>query len=364
VPNGIEQERRERAKTASLVILATIAVLVVLATDRGSEFFVPIAFTLVLYALFQPIVRWLQRFRVPPWIGSAIIVLALMGAMAAGVWALARPVRQWVTDAPRHFEEAQSKLEKIRRPVQQVTAAANKIEHAADGGGSTTQPAGSSPSAAPPAPGLLAGVLGTTQTIVGGLIEVLLLLFLLLAAGDLFLEKLVKVLPVLREKKAAVQNVQDAERVVRRYILVTAIINACQGAIIALIMWWIGMPTPILWGLFTFVLEFIPYLGATVMIALLAITAFTKFDALGHILLAPATYLVITTLQNNVVSPIAYGKGLKLNPVAVLVGVIFWWVIWGTPGAFIAVPILATIKILAERSESEALKTLGEFLGE
>ena len=124
------------------------------------------------------------------------------------------------------------------------------------------------------------------------------------------------------------------------------------------------MPTPILWGLFTFVLEFIPYLGATVMIALLAVTAFTRFDGLGHILLAPASYLVITTLQNNVVSPIAYGKGLKLNPVAVLVGVIFWWVIWGTPGAFIAVPILATIKILADRSESEALKTLGEFLGE
>jgi predicted PurR-regulated permease PerM len=73
---------------------------------------------------------------------------------------------------------------------------------------------------------------------------------------------------------------------------------------------------------------------------------------------------VITTLQNNVVSPIAYGKGLKLNPVAVLVGVIFWWVVWGTPGAFVAVPILATIKILADRSESEALKTLGEFLGE
>ena len=109
-------------------------------------------------------------------------------------------------------------------------------------------------------------MLGTTQTVVGGLVEILLLLFLMLAAGDLFLEKLVKVLPVLREKKAAVQTVQDAERVVRRYILVTAMINACQAVIVALVMKWIGMPTWMLWGLFTFVLEFIPYLGATVMI--------------------------------------------------------------------------------------------------
>src|SRR3954469_20174718 len=238
VADGLEHERREKARTASLVILATLAVIVVLATDRGSEFFVPIVFTLVLYALFQPVVRWLQAMRIPAWGGSAIVVLALMAAMAAGVWALSRPVRTWVTEAPRHFEEAQSKLEKIRQPVRQVTEAANKLEHAADGSSSTTHPAAGAQPAAPPAPGILAGVLGTTQTIVGGLVEILLLLFLLLAAGDLFLEKLVKVLPVLREKKAAVQTVQDAERVVRRYILVTAIINACQTVIIALLMKW------------------------------------------------------------------------------------------------------------------------------
>src|SRR4051794_41921285 len=81
VADGLEHERREKARTASLVVLATLALIVVLATDRGSEFFVPIVFTLVLYALFQPVVRWLQRMHIPAWVGSAVVVL---GGMAAG----------------------------------------------------------------------------------------------------------------------------------------------------------------------------------------------------------------------------------------------------------------------------------------
>ena len=90
--------------------------------------------------------------------------------------------------------------------------------------------------------------------------------------------------------------------------------------------------------------------------------AFVTFDELGRILLIPGSYLVITTLQNNLVSPLAYGRRLKLNPVAVLVGVLFWWFLWGVAGAFVAVPIVAAVKALADRVEG--LSTVAEFLGE
>jgi predicted PurR-regulated permease PerM len=110
------------------------------------------------------------------------------------------------------------------------------------------------------------------------------------------------------------------------------------------------------------VLEFVPYLGAVVMMVLLTISAVATFDSVGHILAPPAAYLIVTTIQNNIVSPLAYGNGLKLNPVAVLLGVILWWFLWGIPGAFVAVPILAVIKIVSDRVE--ALKPVGELLGE
>jgi predicted PurR-regulated permease PerM len=112
----------------------------------------------------------------------------------------------------------------------------------------------------------------------------------------------------------------------------------------------------------TVFLEFIPYLGAAGMIALLSIAAFGHFNDTFHILLVPLTYLVIATLQNNLVSPIAYGQRLKLNPVAVLVGVLFWWFLWGVAGAFLAVPFIATLKIFADHKPGMA--PLAAFLGE
>src|SRR5215204_5624818 len=82
-------------------------------------------------------------------------------------------------------------------------------------------------------------------------------------------------------------------------------------------MWLLGMPQPFLWAVLTFGLEFIPYLGGAVMVGLLTIVAFTTFDSLGRTLAAPGAYLAISTLQNNVVSPLVYGQRLRLNPVAV-----------------------------------------------
>jgi predicted PurR-regulated permease PerM len=175
------------------------------------------------------------------------------------------------------------------------------------------------------------------------------------------MRKLVKVIPAWRDKQRAEQVVEESQRAVMRYLLVTAFINLGQAIVVGLVLWPLDVPSPILWALLTFVLEFIPYLGATVMIALLSVTAFATFDNVVHILLVPGSYLIITNIQNNVVSPVLYGQHLKLNPVAVLVGVLLWWFLWGIPGAFIAVPVVATIKIVADRVEP--LKPLGEFLG-
>jgi predicted PurR-regulated permease PerM len=134
------------------------------------------------------------------------------------------------------------------------------------------------------------------------------------------------------------------------------------GLATGLALWGLGMPHPWLWGGLTVLLEFIPYLGAAGMIGLLAVTAFGQFDRLGYILLDPASYLVITTLQNNLVSPFVYGQRLPLNPVAVFVGVLFWWYLWGVAGAFLAVPVFTTLKIVAEHVEG--LAPIAIFLGE
>ena len=192
--------------------------------------------------------------------------------------------------------------------------------------------------------------------------EVLILLYFLLAAGDLFLQKLIKVLPNLRDKQKAVEIARKTEASISTYLLTTFAITFTEGIVVALAMWALGMPNPLLWGAMVVVLEFIPYLGAAIMTAILTLAALTVYDTLGEALLVPAVFLGINVIQGNFISPALMGHRLALNPVALLVGLTFWFWIWGLPGAFIAVPLLATFKIFCDHIES--LAAVGEFLGE
>ena len=320
----------------------------------GREFFIPIALALLLNALLRPPVRGLERLCIPTMAAAALVVLGLFGGLTAGGFALVDPVRSWVSQLPASLKTAARKLEPARHSLEQVSHATQAV----------TEPGGTPPAApaAPAVPPFLAQLFGTTATLIAGLAEVLLLLYLLLASGDLFLRKLVESLPVFRDKRTAVQVTEEVQQAVGRYLGATLLINLGQGVAVGLALWGLGMPHPWLWGGLTVLLEFIPYLGAAGMIGLLAVTAFGQFDRLGFILLVPGTYLVITTLQNNLVSPFVYGQRLRLNPVAVFVGVLFWWYVWGVAGAFLAVPFFATLKIVAEHVEG--LAPIATFLGE
>jgi predicted PurR-regulated permease PerM len=345
---------------SSRTVLASVAVVFLL--YFGHAFFIPIAIALLFNILFRPVVRWLERRRVGTPIGATVVVvLALAGLGAAGV-GLSVPVKAWVIKAPESMAAARQRLARIRKPVQQLDSAATQLQNggADDGGGKgqAARPPGPSPATSTP---LLTRVLGTTTSLVAAIVEVVVLLWLLLASGDLFYEKMMRLLPAPADKRAAAKVANDTETAVAGYLVATALINLGQAAAVGLALWAIGMPDPALWAVLTFALEFIPYLGGAIMVGLLTIVAFTTFTGFWPILAAPGSYLAITTLQNNLVSPVVYGKRLRLNPVAVFVGVLFWWTLWGVPGAFLAVPIIATAKVLGDHLPT--LRPLGEFLG-
>jgi predicted PurR-regulated permease PerM len=353
------QEDPTKARTVGIWIIAVIAVCVVLYFAR--EILAPIAFAFLFSVLLRPPVRWLENIRLPTWVAASLVTLAAIGLLVLVIFLLSAPLQKWMDQAPRSIAAAEQKLGRLRDRFAQVSEVASKIEHATQG--PTTGPTAQAPAPPQPASGsLLQRVFGSTTRLVSGTVEVLLLLLLLLASGDLFYQKLLKVLPFREDKRIANNAVTEVQGVVRRYLLVTAIINIGQGTLVALVFWWLRMPSPILWGFFTFIFEFIPYLGAALMMVMISLVAFATFEGIGSMLAAPGAYLLITTLQNNLVSPIAYGNRLKLNPVAVLIGVMIWWFLWGIPGAFLAVPIIATIKIIADRTAG--LNPLGEFLGE
>jgi predicted PurR-regulated permease PerM len=364
--------------SAGIVILATLAVIAAL--YAGQELLVPVAMAVLFTGLLRPLVRQFERAGLSAPVGSTVILVVFLGLGALGVSSVAGPVRDWLAQAPSTFAKAQERLQGLRKPLLTVTNAVQKLESSTSGqpvapGDSSHQRPAASP--APPSgsgaatggggsggnvAAIAARVFGTTTGVLASIVEVLVLTLLLLASGDTFLAKLVRVLSARREKREAVEIASETEQVVSHYMVVTALINIGQGLLVGVCMALVGLPNPTLWGLLTFCLEFIPYLGGACMLILLTLAGLATFDSIGHAFLPPLIYLAITTLQNNLVSPIAYGRRLRLNPVAVFVGVLFWYTLWGIPGAFLAVPILASIKILGDHLEP--LSPIAEFLGD
>jgi predicted PurR-regulated permease PerM len=342
---------------SALTLLATVALIFLL--YFGRVFFVPVAVAMAFSILLRPVVRWLVRRGIRASIGATIVVLLGLAGLGAAGFGLSVPVRSWAAKVPQSVAAAKKKLSNLRQPVQRLNEAAAQLQEAGANAGKQTTQAPPAPTA--PGPNLVGRALGTTTSLIAAGVEIVLLTWLILASDDLFYEKLLRLLPEPADKRAAAKVASDTEAAVSGYLVTTTLINLGQAAAVGLALWLIGLPDPVLWGILTFGLEFIPYLGGTIMVGLLAIVGLTTFSSLGHILAAPASYLAITTLQNNLVSPLVYGQRLRLNPVAVFVGVLFWWSLWGVPGAFLAVPIIATFKVLGDHVPR--LRPLGEFLG-
>lgn len=188
----------------------------------------------------------------------------------------------------------------------------------------------------------------------------LILVLFLLASGDMLYEKIIRVLPTLSDKKKALRIVHDIEASVSRYLLTVALINVGLGSAIGLLLWWIGMPNPFLWGIGAAILNFLPYLGAFTGIILTGLVAFVTFDTLAHAALAPLLYLACATIEGQILTPLIMGRRLELNTVAVFIGVAFWGWVWGLVGIFMAVPILVILKTFCEHFPR--LAAFGEFL--
>jgi predicted PurR-regulated permease PerM len=347
------------SRSAGVTVLAVLAVLYTLYFAR--EFLLPVTIAVLLGFLLSPVVRAMARVRVPVPLGAAVVVLALVGALGAGVYELADPAQDLAARAPATLATAQQKVRGLLRPVQQ---AARTAERAADATADATAVGGASqtPEVVVKGPSLASRVFGTTQRLLAGALEVVVLLYFLLAAGDLFLQKLVKVLPRRRDKRTAVEVAREIEASVSAYLLTTAALNVGEGLVVAGVLALIGLPNPLLWGALVALLEFVPYLGAATLVVLLAVAGLTASDGVGQALLAPASFLAINLVWANVVAPLALARRLTLNPVAVFVGLAFWWFLWGIPGAFLAVPLLATFKVVCDHVG--ALAAVGEFLGQ
>jgi predicted PurR-regulated permease PerM len=347
------EDRREmplawEARTIFLGILCLIAVLACLYIAQ--DIVVPVVLALVLKLLFQPLVSLLERAHVPR-VAGAFIALAVLLSVFVGVGTLlSSPAAQWVSQLPQTWPQLQQKFEIIRHPVEHM-------QHTLDQMG--LQLGGPSSILSNPI-GMATAVLGGTGTIAAHLLETLLVLFYLLVFGEIFLRRLVEVLPRFSDKREAVEISLRVERDLSAYLLTITIINSAVGGATAGVMWLCDVPGPILWGVVAFCLNFVPILGPFCGIILFLAVGLISKGPDWAALLPAALYFGIHVMEGEIVTPMLLANRFTINPVAVILSLIFWYWMWGVPGAILAVPMLAIIKIVSDRLRP--LRAFGHLL--
>jgi predicted PurR-regulated permease PerM len=313
----------------------------------------PIVLALLLSYLLRPIVRGLARLKIPLSVSAALLLIGFFGVIGYAVSALATPTAGWLQKAPAGFAELQHKLLPVKKSVAQVAQATGEIEKLT----STSAETEAIEVKRHPITEIL---FVRTPEFVASAVLSLILLYFLLVYDQTFIAKLVKLLPTLSDKKAAVGIAHDIESQISRYLFTITAINVCLGLAVGTAVGLLGLPNPVMWGAMVALLNFVPYLGALTGIICMTVGATLSFESLEYALIFPAIYLSFGVLEGSFITPWIMGRSLTLNPVIILLSLTFWGWMWGIVGIILAVPILAAFRILC--AHIKPMEPLSEFL--
>ena len=317
------------------------------------DLILPILLALFMAALLFPIVNHLHRLRVPESIGSGVVVLMLVGLLAAGIYQLSSPFADWLDRAPTILSQVRHKLYPLEKTIEGAKETTDQLEEMADLQKGDRKVIIKGPS-------LAQQVVGRARSFTLTAVIVLLLLFFFMAFGSASIRRLVMDFNETGSHPWVVYF-GEIRREVGVYLQTLCLINIGLGLTTTILMAVLGMPNPMLWGTMAAILHFVPYLGGLAMTSIIAVVSVLTFDSSVRILMPPLLYALLNALEGEVIWPLIMGKRLTLNPAAVFLSILVWGWLWGPIGVLMAVPILVALKTVADCEEN--LKIIRGIVG-
>ncbi|QAU24621.1 AI-2E family transporter [Dyella sp. M7H15-1] len=301
---------------------------------------IPLVLAAFIGLALNPIVARGTRHHIPRWLGASVLMITLIAGIGRGIGMLSGPAMTWLHTAPSQIRSFIPKLEHFTRPLEAAGRATQTLVNG-------------HPSLSAQSPGEVAfnawDVLANAPKVLAAVLTVLLLVFFFLVYGDLILRRLVEIAPNFGYKRHAVNLVRGIQTEVSRYILTTVLINASLGLVTASMLYLMHMPDPLLWGTVAMFANFIPYVGAIVTTTTLLFVGLIHFEQLPDALLPAFCFACITAVEGNLITPMILGRRMRVSPIAILIWLLIWGWLWGVPGALLAVPMLTSAKLIAER---------------
>jgi predicted PurR-regulated permease PerM len=320
----------------------------------ASEIVLPIVLAFVLSLVLQPAMRVFERIRLPRGIAAVLLILVLFGTLGGLGTALSGPAANWAQKLPTGIPKLQERLSFLSRPIAALQKFAEQAQGLTQGGELKAVPVAVQGS------GLSDRLLSGTRSFASGLLETVLVLFFLLVSGDTFLRRLVEILPRFKNKRQAVDISQQIESDVSAYLFTITIMNVAVGVATGAVMAFCGVGDPILWGTVAFLLNYIPILGPMIGVVVFLLAGLLSIDLLWLAFLPAGLYLLIHLVEGETVTPMLLARRFTINSVLVILSLVFWYWMWGVPGAVLSTPMLAITKIICDRIRP--LMAFGHFI--
>lgn len=310
----------------------------------ASEVILPILLAAFFALLLSPVMKRLTKGWLPRWIAALLLISISMATLVGIGNALYVPASEWVGRAPRVIHNVAPKIKSLIRPLTEANKMSDSLSEIAGDSKKGSQrvvvQAHDRPSLLSNTPRLLASVLA-----------VVLLTYFFLLYGDSLLRRTLMMRSTWEQKRLTVDIVRSIQSDVSRYFLTVCSTSFALGCATTLLLWMLKVDTPLLWGALAALLNLTPYVGPMIMAAMLTLVGLSQFPSLGVAMLPAAGYLGLHLLESQLVTPLAIGRTINLNPLAIILWLLIWGWMWGILGLLLAVPILVCVKIICSRVE-------------
>jgi predicted PurR-regulated permease PerM len=345
MPNTAPRPRAVTIAPPSWVGKALLTIALLFLLQAAKAILLPLAIALLLtFLLFGP-VRALTRVGVPPALGAAIVVAALLGALGFVGSTLAGPAAEWWARAPANLQQVGQTIDRLRMAIPGL------------------RPPHHARWQAPPPDPLKEKLANEGFTITRAVLQhfwhfvlaggvTVISLYFLLASEYKLLWRTVQLIPNRRTRVRVLAGVRQAQREVGQYLATAGLINIVLGLATGVVLDQLGLPNPLLWGALVAALNFVPYLGPLLVAGALLLAGILTYDRVVDMAWPALAFLALHAIESNFVTPMVVGRRLRLNPMAVFLSVMLWGWIWGLAGAFIAVPMLLAIRAACRRIPS------------
>lgn len=314
------------------------------ALQAGQEFFLPVTASLVIAIALVPPLEALERRRVPSSLAALICVLGFLIVLNVALAAIVVPATEWVQLLPQRLMRIQNNIAPLIDLYDNLQKFVDKAVRtmAADAHVRSPQSAAVAP------PNSILELAATSAPV--ALIQMffsLLLIFFLLAGWTRLRRRTITSRGSFSGAMATARVIQSVVDATSAYLGTITLINIGLGLIVALVLWAIGMPSPLMWGGIVTVLNYVPYLGPIFAAVLLTLGGLMTFTSIGLAFVPAALMVGLHLVEANAFTPFVVGRRLTINPVMILISISFWSWVWGPLGALLAVPLLIILQTIA-----------------